>query len=133
VQAPGIIQNTLSLGASYELTEDVTFSFAWMHGFRNAIEGPILQVPGSSVRLDAQLDTLWAGVNIKFGGSKRKGPDAVSSDSLDSAPSATWSGPYVPTPPDTSTDPSPTSSSKGSSSMPAPDVADASEATAPPP
>src|SRR3954454_18034679 len=45
-------------------------ALAWMHGFRDAIEGPILQVPGSSVRLDAQVDTLWAGVNIKFGGSK---------------------------------------------------------------
>ena len=45
-----------------------------MHGFRNAIEGPILQVPGSSVRLDAQVDTLWAGVNIKFGRSTAERP-----------------------------------------------------------
>ena len=30
--------------------------------------------PDSSVRLDAQVDTLWVGVNIKFGGMKRKGP-----------------------------------------------------------
>ena len=60
----------------------MTFSFAWMHGFRNAISGPILQIPGSSVRLDAQLDTLWAGVNVKFGGPKRKGPAASTYSSM---------------------------------------------------
>jgi hypothetical protein len=81
VQAPGIITNMFTLGASYDLTEDVTFSLAWMHGFRNSIEGSILQLPHSSVRLDAQLDTLWAGVNIKFGGSSRKGPTAPASAS----------------------------------------------------
>jgi long-chain fatty acid transport protein len=87
VQAPGILTNMLSLGASYRLTENVTASLAWMHGFRNAIEGPILQIPGSSVRLDAQLDTIWAGVNIKFGGSKRPAPaSAAPSDYLESPP-----------------------------------------------
>ena len=73
MQAPGIITNTFTLGASYQVNEHVTASLAWMHGFRNSIEGPILQIPGSSVRLDAQADTLWFGVNVKFGGSKRKG------------------------------------------------------------
>jgi hypothetical protein len=99
IQAPGIITNTLTLGASYQLTENITASLAWMHGFRNAIEGPILQIPSSSVRLDAQLDTLWAGVNIKFGGLKRKVPAAVSSDSFYAPPSDTGSDPYVPTTP----------------------------------
>jgi long-chain fatty acid transport protein len=103
VQAPGIITNMLSLGASYQLTEDITFSMAWMHGFRNAIQGPILQLPGSSVRLDAQVDTLWAGFNIKFGGPRRKGPGAaVTSGGGDGAPPATWNGPDVSTPPDPS-------------------------------
>ncbi len=98
VQAPGIITNTLTLGASYDLTEDVTFSLAWMHGFRNSIEGPILQIPNSSVRLDAQVDTLWAGVNVKFGGSKRKVPAVpASSDSFESPPPANWDDPATPT------------------------------------
>ena len=81
VQAPGIITNTLSLGASYNITEDVTASLAWVHGFRNSSEGSILQLPGSTVRLDAQVDTIWMGVNIKFGRGKRKSaadvPNAV--------------------------------------------------------
>jgi long-chain fatty acid transport protein len=101
VQAPGIITNTLSLGASYQVTENVTASLAWMHGFRDAIQGPILQLPGSSVRLDAQLDTLWAGVNVKFGGSKRKGPAGATHSSAIDNPSP-GNGPYVPTPPSSS-------------------------------
>jgi long-chain fatty acid transport protein len=93
-QAPGIITNTFSLGASYQLTDNVTASLAWMHGFRNSIEGPILQIPGSSVRLDAQTDVLWFGVNVRFGGRKRK--DAVNGSStsdVDPAGLSGWSGP----------------------------------------
>ena len=99
VQAPGIISNTLTLGASYQVNDNVTFSFAWMHGFRNAIAGPILQVPGSTARLDAQVDTLWAGVNVKFGGPKRKGPAAPAySDLSETAPRVIESTPYIPPP-----------------------------------
>jgi long-chain fatty acid transport protein len=99
VQAPGIIQNTLTLGTSYQVNDNVTLSLAWMHGFRNAIQGPILQVPGSSVRLDAQVDTLWAGVNVKFGGPKRKGP-APSTNSIVSemTPRVIEGAPYIPPP-----------------------------------
>jgi long-chain fatty acid transport protein len=73
LQAPGIITNTLSLGASYNITEDITASLAWVHGFRNSSEGSVLQLPGSSVRLDAQIDQIWMGVNIRFGRGNRKG------------------------------------------------------------
>ena len=117
VQAPGIITNTLTLGASYQVTENVTASLAWMHGFRNAIEGPILQVPGSSVRIDAQLDTLWFGVNIKFGGSKRNAASASGSGSA-IAPPADWSGPYVPSPSNTIGEEGPTSSSSADNDTP---------------
>jgi long-chain fatty acid transport protein len=97
VQAPGITTNTLTMGASFQVNENVTASLAWMHGFRNAIQGPILQIPGSTVRLDAQLDTLWAGVNIKFGGSKRKGGGgATTSGSTNIPPPATWGSSDVP-------------------------------------
>jgi long-chain fatty acid transport protein len=99
VQAPGIITNTFSLGASFQVTEDITASLAWMHGFRDAIQGPILQLPGSSVRLDAQLDTLWAGFNVKFGGTRRKGPGQAMNSGGDLAPPASGSSPDVPAPP----------------------------------
>jgi long-chain fatty acid transport protein len=74
VQAPGIIQHTLTLGATTRLTPDITMSLAWVHGFRNAIEGPILEIPGSSVRLDAQVDQIVAGLNVQFGGRRARDP-----------------------------------------------------------
>jgi len=105
VQAPGIIQNTFTLGASYQLTENVTASLAWMHGFRNDIQGPILQIPGSTVRLDAQVDTLWFGVNIKFGALKKNRSTGGSTVGSDFAPPATWSTPYEPAAPPRAIDP----------------------------
>jgi long-chain fatty acid transport protein len=76
VQLPGIITNTLSLGATLRLTNDIVFSVAWMHGFRNSIEGPILQIPGASVRFDTQVDTLLLGLNVQFGGCRTPKPAA---------------------------------------------------------
>ncbi len=72
VQAPAITQHTLSFGASYAVTETVTASFAWVHGFDNSIQGPILQIPGSSIKLTSQVDSIWMGVNTSFGGTKKK-------------------------------------------------------------
>jgi hypothetical protein len=71
-----------------------------MHGFRNSIQGPILQIRHSSVRLDAQLDTLWFGFNVKFGSRKRKAPaEAPCPAPVDSPPPANWSARSVPPPP----------------------------------
>jgi long-chain fatty acid transport protein len=74
MQAPGINTNMLSLGTSVKITENVTFTLAWQHGFRNAIQGPILQIPNTGVRLDAQLDTIIAGLNVTFGGKRTVAP-----------------------------------------------------------
>jgi long-chain fatty acid transport protein len=94
VQAPGIITNTLSMGASYNITEDITASLAWVHGFRNSIAGPILQLPGSSVRLDAQVDTIWMGVNVRFGRKKRNGPADVQNPYFYDGPLPATAGDY---------------------------------------
>jgi long-chain fatty acid transport protein len=72
VQVPGFMQHMLSVGTSMRITDNVTMSAAWQHNFRNAIEGPILQIPGSSTRIDAQLDSILVGLNVTFGGSRRK-------------------------------------------------------------
>jgi long-chain fatty acid transport protein len=71
VQAPGITQHTLSLGASYALTDNITMTFAWMHGFDNSIQGPILQVPGTSIKLTSQVDQILMGINMTFGGRRK--------------------------------------------------------------
>ncbi len=99
VQAPGIITNTLTLGASFQVNENVMASLAWMHGFRNSIEGPILQEHGSSVRLDAQSDVLWVGVNIKFGGRKKaKSIEDPAPQYGGVTPPTEWSAPNIPPP-----------------------------------
>jgi long-subunit fatty acid transport protein len=133
VQAPGIITNTLTLGASYDVTEDITFSLVWMHGFRNSIEGPILQVTHSSVRLDARVDTLWAGVNIKFGRSQHKARVvAANSSAGDPVPPSTWSDPDFPAPPSMSAFPGPAAGSNADSSFPPLPVTGAQEAASSP-
>ena len=67
VQAPAITQHTLSLGASYQMTSDITASAAWVHGFRNSISGGVEQLPGAMAKLDTQTDSLVFGLNIRFG------------------------------------------------------------------
>ena len=79
LQLPAIVTNTISFGTSYKVTDDITFSAAWVHGFRNSIEGGIGQLPGSSAKLDVQTDSIIAGLNIKFGG-KSKVQKAIESD-----------------------------------------------------
>lgn len=72
VQAPAISQHTLSLGSSYALTENITISAAWVHAFTNSIEGPILQIPGASIRSTVQVESILMGVNMAIGGRKKK-------------------------------------------------------------
>jgi long-chain fatty acid transport protein len=78
LQLPGIIQHTLSLGFSFSLTEDVTLSAAWVHGFRNAIQGNLVQETGAFSRFDTQLDSIVMGFNVQFGGKSRR-KEALSS------------------------------------------------------
>ena len=61
VQAPGFMQHMLAIGASYKLTDDIVLSLAWTHQFRNAICGPVLQIPGERIKLDAQTDSIDCG------------------------------------------------------------------------
>jgi long-chain fatty acid transport protein len=79
IQAPGFIQHTLSLGASYRLTDDIQFTAGWVHGFRNAIEGPIAQIPGTNARMDAQTDSILAGLTIQYGAKRKRSAAATDS------------------------------------------------------
>jgi long-chain fatty acid transport protein len=71
VQLPGIITNTLSLGTSYRLSDDILLSLAWVHGFRTSIEGGIREEARSTAKIDSQYDSIVMGLNIQYGG-KRK-------------------------------------------------------------
>lgn len=67
IQAPGFIQHTMSIGTSLRLSDNLVASMAWVHGFRNSIEGPIGQIPMSTARMDAQVDSLVMGLTIQYG------------------------------------------------------------------
>ncbi len=73
IQLPGIIEHTLSLGTSMKLTEDVTLSAAWVHGFRNSIQGNIVEETGAFTKFDSQIDSIIVGINVRFGGRRRGG------------------------------------------------------------
>ena len=75
LQLPGIFSNTLSLGASMAVTENITFTAGWVHSFRTSTEGPVVQVPGASVKFDTQIDSLVAGINIQWGACPRPHAD----------------------------------------------------------
>ena len=77
IQAPGFIQHTLSLGASFRMNDNVLFSAGWVHGFRNDIEGPIGQIPGTSAKMDAQTDSILAGLTIQYGAKRKRTAEPV--------------------------------------------------------
>lgn len=71
VQAPGFLQHMIGLGTTYKLTDDISLTLAWTHLFRNSITGDILQVPGENIKLDGQIDSIVAGLNIQFGAPRK--------------------------------------------------------------
>jgi long-chain fatty acid transport protein len=71
VQLPGIITNTMSFGTTYQLTDDIKMSLAWVHGFRDSIQGGIRELPGASAKIDAQTDSIVIGLNVQFGAPRK--------------------------------------------------------------
>ncbi len=71
VASPAIIQYHASLGLSYRLNDHLLLNLAYVHGFRNSIEGPMYQpnnqpVPGSRVRSDMSTDSVIFGLGWFF-------------------------------------------------------------------
>ncbi len=77
VGAPTIIENTATVGASWNVTPDFKLSVAYVHGFENSIEGPLFTaagtVPGASVRSSASVDSIVLGGSLKFGPLRHSG------------------------------------------------------------
>jgi hypothetical protein len=80
IQAPGFMTQMLAIGASYKLTDDIVLSLAWTHQFRNSISGPVLQIPGERIKLDAQMDSIVVGLNVQFGGPRKHADNSISGD-----------------------------------------------------
>jgi long-chain fatty acid transport protein len=73
--APVILEHTLSAGASWRVTSDFTLSVAYVHGFQNSIEGPLVTpagpIAGTFVRNTASADLIMFGGSVRFGGAAR--------------------------------------------------------------
>jgi long-chain fatty acid transport protein len=73
--SPVLVEHMLSVGASWNVTEDFALSVAYVHAFENSIEGPIVTpagaVPGTSVRNSASGDIAVFGASLKFGAPRK--------------------------------------------------------------
>ena len=78
IQAPGFLQQMLAIGASYKVTDDIVFTAAWTHQFRNSIAGNVIQIPGEHIKLDGQIDSIVVGLNVQFGGPRQHVDNSVS-------------------------------------------------------
>ena len=69
--SPVVLQHVVYVGASYRVTEAFTVSLAYAHGFENSIDGqlvlPIGNIPLTSVRNSASMDSLMLGATVHFG------------------------------------------------------------------
>ncbi len=67
---PTIIQHTLYSGASWQMSDTLVLSLAYVHGFENTIQGPIVlaggAVPGTTVRNQVSADGFVMGLTVKY-------------------------------------------------------------------
>ena len=76
LEATTIEQHTVSVGVSFALADNVSFGVAYMHMFAPPLKRAVGYrlagtIPGASVRSDLAVDSLVAGVMVRFGGGGR--------------------------------------------------------------
>ena len=61
---------SLAVGASYQLTQCLSLSLAYVHDFENSVSGPIVTprgvIPLSSVKSEISADAVLLGAGVKF-------------------------------------------------------------------
>jgi long-chain fatty acid transport protein len=88
VASPTIIENTLSVGFTYRISDSFSLSLSYGHGFENSISGPIVSptvgvIPGSSVKSVVSADSVMFGGTIVFGGKCDRTPRCEPAESAD--------------------------------------------------
>lgn len=68
IQAPAIIQHTISVGTTLNLTEALAMSVGYAYGFQNSITGTADRIPNTSIGLESSSHSLLFNLQIKFGG-----------------------------------------------------------------
>jgi long-chain fatty acid transport protein len=70
VASPLILEHTLYVGASYQITPALRFSLAYAHAFENTVRGPLVgpagAIPGTSVQSTVSADSAMFGATLKF-------------------------------------------------------------------
>lgn len=72
IQSPAIIQHTISVGTTMNLTDSLSMSLGYAYGFKNSIDGVADRVPNTNVGLEASSHSLLFNLQVKFGGWGRK-------------------------------------------------------------
>jgi long-chain fatty acid transport protein len=72
VASPTIIQHTVSVGASYRISDCLIVDMAYAHAFQNSVTGPLVgpfgAVAGTSITSVVSADTFLLGATLRFGG-----------------------------------------------------------------
>lgn len=68
IQSPAIVQHTISVGTTMNLTEALSTSIGYSYGFENKVAGAVNLVPNTNVGLEASGHALLFNLQIKFGG-----------------------------------------------------------------
>lgn len=71
-QLPALTKNTISVGSDYQVNDSIGMSMAYVHGFKNSIDGSIFPLRGTSTHIDTEYDSFVFGIHIKFGGPRCK-------------------------------------------------------------
>ena len=76
IASPTLIENTVSLGFSYKLSDCFSLSVAYGHGFEQSVNGSIVlpgigTVPGSKFSSTVSADSVVFGGTVLFGGSRK--------------------------------------------------------------
>ncbi len=70
VASPPIYQHVFASGASYQISDALKVSLAYVHAFENSITGPFVSplgpVPGTTVRTKLSADALVLGASVQF-------------------------------------------------------------------
>ncbi len=79
VASPTIVEHVVSVGASYQITNALTLSLAYLHGFENSINGSLVlpsgTIPGSSIQSTTSVDMILLGGTVRFGPSYLASPN----------------------------------------------------------
>ncbi len=68
IQAPAFLQNTISVGSTYNFTDCLSLSLGYALSFENSITGTAREIPGAGITMTASNQSMLFNIGIKFGG-----------------------------------------------------------------